>query len=95
MTAGSGLQLPTLDELVDQARPGVLAVLGAADTARDKLQDAQFLASFAPDPIYYAQCVCGSVAEIRPSDGRTDLTSEDRAFIADWDDAHAYCEDDA
>lgn len=88
MTAGSGLLLPTLDELVDQAglRSGVLAVLDAADKAHSQIEDAEYRASFAPPPTYYAQCVCGAVMEIRG-----DLVDEDYDAIRDFDDAHFEC----
>lgn len=84
-----------LDDLLAETavRSGVLAVMDAADRLHNKLADAQFLASFAPAPTYYAKCVCGSVMEIRPSDHRTELDDDDREAIRDWEDAHSYCQD--
>lgn len=91
MTAGSGLLLPTVDELVAQAgrRRGVTAVLDAADAAHRQLEDAEYRASFAPPPTYYAQCVCGAVMQIHG-----DLVDEDYDAIRDFDDAHSYCSAD-
>ena len=40
MTAGSGLLLPTIDELIDRTRPGVLAVLDAADALHRRIEEA-------------------------------------------------------
>ncbi|EIC70409.1 hypothetical protein [Mycobacteroides abscessus] len=69
--------------------------LTAADGYVAKVDELGYLASFAPPPIYYGQCVCGSVFEIRPSDGRVDLTGDDCESIRDWDDLHSYCQDGA
>jgi len=80
-----------LDRVFDDMPSGALAVIDAADALRDELQNAHYLASFAPDPIYYAHCYCGSVFEIR-RDG--ELNADDHDAIRDWDDAHAYCEAD-
>lgn len=89
MSAGSGLLLPTLDDLIAQAghRAGVNAVLDAADAQRNQVEDAEYRASFAPPPTFYAQCQCGSVMEVYG-----DLNDEDRDAIRDWDDTHAYCQ---
>lgn len=67
--------------------------LADADAHLDKVSELGYLASFAPPPIYFGQCVCGSVFEIRPSDGRVDLTGDDYESIRDWDDLHSYCQD--
>lgn len=92
MSAGSGMLLPTLDDLIDSAgrRSGVAAVLDAADKARRRLDDAEHRASFAPPPTHFAQCVCGSVMEILG-----DLDEEDCDAIRDWHYEHAACEVDA
>lgn len=88
MTAGSGLLLPTIDELIGEVsrRPGVVAVLAAADKAHSQLEDAEYRASFAPPPTYYAQCPCGAVMQIHG-----DLVDEDYDAIRDFDDAHFDC----
>lgn len=85
--------LPTLDDLIADAgrRPGVAAVLDAANKLRAQLEDAEYRASFAPAPTHYAQCVCGSVLEVYG-----DLDADDYDAIRDFDYAHADCgEDDA
>ncbi|WP_158213490.1 hypothetical protein [Mycobacterium avium] len=43
MSAGSGMLLPTLDDLIDRAgrRAGIDAVLDAADKLHDRLADAE------------------------------------------------------
>lgn len=69
--------------------------LTAADEHLEHVSELGYLASFAPTPIYFGQCVCGSVFEIRPSDGRVDLTGDDYESIRDWDDLHNYCQDGA
>lgn len=92
MTAGSGLLLPTLDELISAAghRAGIHAVLDAADKLHGQLEDAETRASFAPAPTFYAQCACGSVMTVHG-----DVDDEDYDAIRDWDDTHAYCQQDA
>lgn len=91
MSAGSGMLLPTLDELIAQAghRAGVNAVLDAADAQRNQVEDAEYRASFAPAPTFYAQCPCGSVMQVHG-----DIDDEDRDAIRDWDDVHAGCTGD-
>lgn len=69
-----------------QQRAGVTAVLAAADTARDRLERAQLVASFAPPVVHYSGCSCGSYLEIRG-----EVTTEDREAIADFDYVHADC----
>ncbi|WP_104182751.1 hypothetical protein [Mycobacterium avium] len=89
MNAGSGLLLPTLDELIAEAghRSGVSAVLDAADKLHRRIEDLESRLPWPPS--YYAQCVCGSVMEVYG-----DVTDEDRDAIRDWDDLHAYCQQD-
>lgn len=60
---------------------GVLAVLTAADAARDKLADTQWVASFAPPITSYAQCVCGSVLEKRGTD-QINVTADEKDAAA-------------
>lgn len=90
--AGSGLLLPSLDDLIDAAgrRAGIHAVLDAADKLHGQLEDAEYRASFAPAPTFYAQCVCGSVMTVHG-----ELDEDDREAIRDWDDTHAYCQQGA
>lgn len=87
MIAGSGLLLPALDELVDRARPGVLAVLDAADALHRQVEDAEWRASFAPPVTHYAQCPCGSVMEVYG-----ELDADDYDAIRDWQTDHEDCE---
>lgn len=89
MTAGSGLLLPTLNDLIVDAgrHSGVLAVLDAADRLHGQIEDAEYRASFAPAPTFHAQCTCGSVMEVHG-----ELDDEDRDAIRDWDDFHAECQ---
>lgn len=89
MIAGSGLLLPALDELVDRARPGVLAVLDAADALHRQIETAEFRASLAPSPTHYAQCVCGSVMQIFG-----ELDADDYDAIRDWQTDHEECCED-
>lgn len=68
--------------------------LTAADDHVAKVDELGYLASFAPPPIFHGQCVCGSVFEIRPSDGEP-LDADDHEAIRDWQDVHLYCQDGA
>lgn len=86
MTAGSGLLLPALDELVEHTRPGVLAVLDAADALHRRIEDAEYRASFAPAPEFWAQCPCGSVMEVYG-----ELDADDYDAIRDWEASHDDC----
>lgn len=63
--------------------------LAAADEHLAKVDELGYLASFAPPPRHYAQCVCGSVFEIRTE---LELTEDDYEAIRDWQDVHLYCE---
>lgn len=66
-----------LDRAFDSEPAGVLAVLDAADAARDKLSEAQFVASFAPPITSYRSCVCGRVMEKRGND-QIDVTADEK-----------------
>ncbi|WP_044109742.1 hypothetical protein [Mycobacterium canetti] len=79
--------IPTIDDLVAAAGPGVAVILDAADRLCRLLEDAEFRASFAPVPTHYAQCPCGSVMEIHG-----DLDTDDYAAIRDWESDHQECE---
>lgn len=63
-------------------RAGVTAVLNAADTAHQDLEDAQWIASFAPPITSYRSCVCGSTVEVRGSD-QIDVTAAERDAAAE------------
>ena len=64
------------------ARSGIAAVLDAADTALATLQDAQYVASFAPPITSYRSCVCGAVMEKRGTDQITHLTADEKTAAA-------------
>ena len=83
--------MKTLDAILaePQQRAGVTAVLDAADTARDRLERAQLVASFAPPVVHYSGCSCGSYLEIRG-----EVTAEDREAIDDFYHVHADCGDE-
>jgi hypothetical protein len=88
MSAG----MRSLDDIMAAGRghAGVTAVLDAANRVRSDIEWANYQASFAPAPEYYASCMCGSVMQVMG-----ELDGDDYVAIEDWNAQHAECQDRA